>query len=448
MLRPLAIVAVSMVARATLAQSPVPRIVNGIPTGEYPTVGALLFYTDAQRTELDGLCSGTLVGCHTFLTAAHCACAGDAEDADDCERFGLVDRRTIQVYLPHAGFFDVDRLTIHPDFVFAEVGDLAVFELAQAPRGVLPSAINTTARLPFGTGGTLVGFGRTGGRSSEGDNAGLKRQGPVTTTECNQDFSGDTHICWRFTGNGASTCSGDSGGPLFVASDNGLVVAGTTSGGTSETCLAPDFSFDTDVFVHRDFVIAEAGDDVLGERCGEATVVGDDGVSVRHWTGEIGAAREARVELDVPAGTTELRVGLNGRLSSNGMFPVMNRFHLYLRAGAQPSRAVFDCAGAGPSVFAYCEMSDPAPGPWHILVDGVVGGGEWQATATIFTAPRPCIGDCDANGAVTVDELVIAVSSALSGGAIGCDSVDTNGDSQVTVDEIVTAVDKALRGCA
>ncbi len=59
-----------------------------------------------------------------------------------------------------------------------------------------------------------------------------------------------------------------------------------------------------------------------------------------------------------------------------------------------------------------------------------------------------CAGDCDGDGAVTVEELVTAVAIALgeqSGSR--CLAVDGNGDEQVTVDEIVRAVRVALEGC-
>lgn len=444
------LVIAALITVGAAAAQPFPRIVNGTPTGEYPTVGAILYYADPQRTQMEGLCSGTLVGCRTFLTAAHCACAEEADDADDCNDVGFVDRRNIQVYLPNAGLFDVESLAIDPNFRFGVRGDIAVFKLAETPRGILPSAINTLARPPIGTTGTLVGFGRTGGRTSEADDAGLKREGPVTTTLCEDDIPGATHLCWRFSGVGASTCSGDSGGPLFITGGNQMLVAGTTSGGSRETCLAPDFSFDTDVFVHRSFIFDEAEGDLLGERCDDAPVVGDEGVSVRHWAGELGnVSGEARLQLEVPAGARELRVGLNGQfVGGQGPFRTPNQFNLYVRAGAEPSRTVFDCADQGPGVFGFCEIANPAAGTWHVLVDEVEGEGEWQVTATIFASPSACVGDCDGNGSVTVDELVAGVNSALgAGAAVDCESLDANRDGLVTVDEIVTAVDKALAGC-
>jgi Ca2+-binding EF-hand superfamily protein len=63
--------------------------------------------------------------------------------------------------------------------------------------------------------------------------------------------------------------------------------------------------------------------------------------------------------------------------------------------------------------------------------------------------PPPCVGDCDGDGAVAVNELVTAVGYALDNRPpLGCASIDANGDAQVTVDELVRAVTNALDGCA
>lgn len=64
-------------------------------------------------------------------------------------------------------------------------------------------------------------------------------------------------------------------------------------------------------------------------------------------------------------------------------------------------------------------------------------------------AQEICTGDCDANGEVTVDEIVIAVNVALGNAdADECAAADVNADGSVTVDEILNAITHALNGCA
>lgn len=57
-----------------------------------------------------------------------------------------------------------------------------------------------------------------------------------------------------------------------------------------------------------------------------------------------------------------------------------------------------------------------------------------------------CAADCDGSGAVTVDELVAAVGTAL-GRESTCAAADRDGDGEVTVDEILRGVRAALDGC-
>jgi len=60
----------------------------------------------------------------------------------------------------------------------------------------------------------------------------------------------------------------------------------------------------------------------------------------------------------------------------------------------------------------------------------------------------PCPGDCDGDGQVAITDLVIAVGIALDGRApLACPAVDGNVDARVTVDELVRAVSAALTGC-
>jgi hypothetical protein len=77
-------------------------------------------------------------------------------------------------------------------------------------------------------------------------------------------------------------------------------------------------------------------------------------------------------------------------------------------------------------------------------------------TATA-TATRPgggvCVGDCNDNGSVTIDDLIRMVNIALGlqpicpDGSGGCLAGDSNCNCQITVDEIIQAVNNALNGC-
>ena len=69
-------------------------------------------------------------------------------------------------------------------------------------------------------------------------------------------------------------------------------------------------------------------------------------------------------------------------------------------------------------------------------------------SATAVAGPGFCSGDCDADGGVSVAELVLAVSIALGiQPASVCTAVDADADGLVSIAELVAAVTHALNGC-
>lgn len=88
----------------------------------------------------------------------------------------------------------------------------------------------------------------------------------------------------------------------------------------------------------------------------------------------------------------------------------------------------------------------------------VLGGLLWAAgcdpdcvqtpTPSPLPTPAACVGDCDENGIVAVDELVRAVTIALgTTPPQACPAADSEGDGLVTVSGLVQAVVAALQGC-
>jgi len=64
------------------------------------------------------------------------------------------------------------------------------------------------------------------------------------------------------------------------------------------------------------------------------------------------------------------------------------------------------------------------------------------------TATASCVGDCDGDGQVTVDEILTLIDVALGSAAITqCEPGDSNRDGRITIDEILIAVDNGLNGC-
>ena len=361
-----------------------PRIVNGELTWKFPSTGALLYGSDPNTAR--AFCSGTMIGCETFLTAAHCA----PEPGDF-------------VFLQHGGFFSISSKSVHPDFVDSDppsgaVADVAVVKLATPVDGISPTPINTTEPPAFGTSATITGFGNTGGSSWGPDfDAGLKRTGEVITEDCTlpdnpvEGITNTDSVCWYFTDppdppDGSNTCAGDSGGPLFVDFGAGDTVAGITSGGPSPDCLAPDYPYDSNVYHYRDWIATQGGADLMNATCGSLPQVGDPDVEVHEDWGNLNPDTLERLHsFEVPAGVDLLRVTMNA--SEGGQLDPKN-FDLYVKFGSPPMDPDPEaCAADGENQWGSCEFPSPDAGTWYVLVRRRVGDGTYQTTATIFGIP-------------------------------------------------------------
>jgi len=366
----LALVSLALAARvsAETLPGPHPRIVNGILTTDYPSVGALL--RGASPDSASTWCSGTMIGCSTFLTAAHCVENRPAN--------------SFFVFLPQAGMFSVASVKMHPTFDFP-AGDVAIVKLGTPVTGVAPSLIETTAAPANGSTGTIVGFGRSGDPFVD---YGLKRAGNVVTAPCTgipAPANSTTSVCWDYTapvgppGTDSNTCNADSGGPLFVDQGNGPRVAGITSGGSASSCQPTDRSYDASVYNYRTFITDEAGSDLANTTCGTGPQAGQAGTTTTAFSGTVNSAvPNATHSFNVGNGTTRLLVALNG--VDDGA----SDFDLYVKAGSAPTEDVYDCTRRGPNQFGVCEFTAPASGPWHVLVNRYSGAGTYQVTVTQF----------------------------------------------------------------
>lgn len=370
-----------------------PRIVNGLNTHAFPTTGALLYADGAVITDDNAAtrCSGTLIGCHTFLVASHCV------DGD------LIASH-YRVYLQHAGLAEVASITKHPDYSAASfpLADVAVVRLADWVTGIAPSPINTVDPAPLiPLDGIIVGFGQTQGG---GNDYGIKRAGVVETSSCPPDLpsgaSDEQMVCWAFTnpldppGTDSNTCNGDSGGPLFVDFGSGLTVTGVTSGGQSFNCMPNDVSFDANVYAYQAFILAALAGDTTAA-CGGLAPVDDPLTTVAAVDDTLDSVDTSDTfTFSVPAGANALRVALNGE--DSGLFGV----DLYLKNGSGAGPGNFDCKADGDSVFGACAIDHPAAGTWSMAAVRTAGVGEYQLTATTFGGTAPSCG----NGTREFDE--------------------------------------------
>jgi endonuclease G len=203
------------------------------PQGKWPDAAAILYQVNGR----DGFeCSGVLVGNDIVLTAGHCA--NPAIGTLDNVLVGTAslakpgDGETIGVTAIHE--YPNSQSTI----------DIAALELSRNA-DESPHALATGwARLDIGNGAAveIVGYGAI----DASGNTYVNELQEATTTITDFDCSASSE-CYDGAkpdgelgagGNGVDTCSGDSGGPLYLLTRYGTFVAGITSRGYTVQCGA------------------------------------------------------------------------------------------------------------------------------------------------------------------------------------------------------------------
>ncbi len=398
------------------------RIVNGLPSQDFPTTGALLYSQSSSSmitaSNARTWCSGTLIGCQTFLVAAHCV-SGDSVASH------------YWVYLQHGGIATLSSITINPTYVAGFSGhDVAVIKLASQVTGIDPTTINSThdlVALGLGLPGTIAGFGRTGG----GSDYGIKYYGAIVTADCDtSETNGEGNnklVCWDYdssvgpAGEDSNTCNGDSGGPLFMDFSGATELVGVTSAGVATNCLPVDHSWDASVYYNRTWIASQIGVDSTAS-CGSILPVGDPSVAVYADSGTLNSVHPSdSYEINLTGSPDLVRFTLNG--NDVGFNP-----NFFVKQGSGASASSYDCKADGASAVGDCPFDNPANGTWSIFVQRGSGAGKYQVTTTVFGGDPPVCGNDIIEGVEACDGSADAACPGVCQVDCTCPLVCGSGD--------------------
>jgi secreted trypsin-like serine protease len=266
----------SVIVILAVAVSPVGAITgNWVEDNEHPFVGLVVFYNAGG--EFVWRCSGSLISPTKLLTAGHCTDNLGGDGAASARVYfqqdagvhfnGVIDPITGYPENCAAGTLGTLCATSHTlynygfaNFAgFPNIHDAGLVILDQAialsEYGVLPTdgTLNDleTARGQKDTIFTVSGYGLTY-RTNDKDvlpNTSFRERLMGTSTLINLHSSYTDGYNLQTQGNGddrAGTCSGDSGGPVFLGGSESNVIVAVTSFGLNSLCRGTDYAYRVD----------------------------------------------------------------------------------------------------------------------------------------------------------------------------------------------------------
>ncbi|MFT3838343.1 MAG: trypsin-like serine protease [Myxococcaceae bacterium] len=225
---------------STSTQQP---IVGGSEDAGYPIDDVFLVAMTFDNG-VNTICSGTLIGAHSIVTAAHCV--DPARQGANSVTIKVTHKPTDMMLLS-SDLFDVTDYRLHPSWVATSntaTYDIAMLLLAVSPPGVTPREINRDPLTNFaGEPIKLVGYGRT---QPSMQDSGIRRSADATVN------SVATETFDFGTAGTLGICSGDSGGPALHTFPDGVErIIGVHSQTSSPNC---GVGTDTRIDFHLAFI--------------------------------------------------------------------------------------------------------------------------------------------------------------------------------------------------
>ncbi len=225
------------------------RIIGGQESrpDAWPWMAALI-YPSTGNDAMDAMCGGSLIRPDWVLTAAHCLYNSNTGQYEPDQVIDVVLNRN-DLTGTGGEKIRVKRKVVHPDYDwFENDADIALLELETASTQTPVPIIAQAVDAPLVASGDAVGIG-WGAMDPNGYNYPDKLRQvalPLMTNAACQaarEMAGidltENMLCAGYEAGGKDTCSGDSGGPLFIANlDETPLQIGITSFGPG--CALPN----------------------------------------------------------------------------------------------------------------------------------------------------------------------------------------------------------------
>ena len=211
-----------------------PQIIQGINASrnEYPEFVLMLIQ---QNGEFIPICGGTLIDDRKVLTAGHCSTfSGPYLFIPNFYSFN-----DFSAEIPPDRLFSAASRAIHPSFVSTPTRidyDVAVFTLTRSANTAQATLYDGSSSLS-GSNGTVIGVGLLNSATRTTPTTLQEVSTPVVSNSaCQTRWGSGVQIssrvmCAGFVGSARGSCSGDSGGPLWVNQSGRRIQAGIVSFG-------------------------------------------------------------------------------------------------------------------------------------------------------------------------------------------------------------------------
>lgn len=251
---------------------------NYVEDFEHPFVGLIAFY-DADGN-FSHRCSGSLIAPRVFLTAGHCTADDSTADPTDvmasariwfrqdagAEFNGTIDPRTgyPDSCINDPNYPDAQEQCVTADEMYnygfdnfagfpntRDVGVVILDKAVNLPEyGTLaPAGTMDKLKAKGNTTLTVSGYGITEAADKHGPAVSFRERLMAVSTVTNTESSWNDGFNLQTQGNGSGrggTCSGDSGGPVFLGGTSSNLIVAVTSFGKNARCIGTDYAYRTD----------------------------------------------------------------------------------------------------------------------------------------------------------------------------------------------------------